>query len=60
LKHGKNPTVKQCKIIRNCGLNYRNWLVIKHTSTEMVLVHRETKHQRKISLKEKATGIEAR
>lgn len=40
MKHGKKPTVKQCKFIQSWGINHENWLVIKDTPTEMVLVHR--------------------
>jgi hypothetical protein len=48
LKHGRNPTVKQCEIIKNHGLDYREWLIVKHTSTEMIIIHRETKEQKSI------------
>jgi hypothetical protein len=48
LKHGRNPTVKQCEIIRDYGLNYHEWLVVKHISTEMIIVHRKTKEQKSI------------
>jgi hypothetical protein len=42
LKHGKNPTVRQKKLMTAWHLNYENWLVVKDTSTEMVIVHRAT------------------
>ena len=42
MKHGKKPTVRQCKIIKSAGLNAANWLVVKDTSTELVIVHRHS------------------
>ncbi|WP_169908369.1 DUF6906 family protein [Metabacillus halosaccharovorans] len=42
MKQGKNPTVKQKKIIKSFGLNYENWLVAKNLDDEMHLVHRFT------------------
>lgn len=40
MKNGKKPTVKQCNIISENGLNPKEWLVVKHTSTEIVLIRR--------------------
>lgn len=40
MKHGKKPTVAQRKFIKVNGLNSENWLVVKDTPTEMILVHR--------------------
>lgn len=40
MKHGKNPTVKQKKLITKMGLNVENWLVERETSDELVIVHR--------------------
>ena len=48
MKHGKNPTVKQKKLMTAWHLNCENWLVVKDTSTEMVIVHRDTGVQRAI------------
>lgn len=42
MKHGKNPTVKQKKLMTAWHLNYENWLVVKDTPAEMVIVHRDT------------------
>ena len=42
MKHGKKATHEQRKLIQRCGLDTREWLVAKDTSTEMVLVHRHT------------------
>lgn len=46
MKHGKNPTVAQCKIIANYkpakgkALNPENWLVIKNLPHLLVIRHR--------------------
>lgn len=42
MKHGKNPTVNQKKLMKSMGLNYKEWLVSKDTPTVMVVVHRHT------------------
>lgn len=41
MKHGKKPTYEQRKLIQEWGLDSHEWLVVKDTSTELVLVHRE-------------------
>jgi hypothetical protein len=40
LKHGKKPTVKQSILIQKWHLSPADWLVVKDTPEEMVLVHR--------------------
>lgn len=40
MKHGKNPTVRQKKLMTEWHLNYENWLVVKDTPTVMVIVNR--------------------
>lgn len=40
MKHGRKPTVAQCKLMQKKGLNHADWLVVKDTPTEMVLVNR--------------------
>lgn len=40
MKHGKKPTVAQRKLIDKKGLIAENWLVVKDTPKEMVVVHR--------------------
>lgn len=40
MKNGKKPTYEQRKLIQAWGLDTHEWLVVKDTSTEMVLVHR--------------------
>lgn len=42
MKHGKRPTVSQRKYIKSKGLNAENWLVVKDTPEQMVLVHRHS------------------
>lgn len=51
MKHGKKPSVRQCKIIKSAGLNVENWLVVKDTSTDLVLVHRHSDSTVKTILK---------
>ena len=48
LKNGKRPTVRQKKLMTQWHLNCDNWLVVKDTSTEMVIVHRDTGRTRTI------------
>ena len=40
MKNGKKPTVRQRKIIRYFGKIPENWLVVKNTPEEMVIVHK--------------------
>ena len=42
MKNGKRPTRAQKMLMTQWHLNYENWLVVKDTSTEMVIVHRTT------------------
>lgn len=42
MKHGKKPTVSQRKLIDKKGLIAENWLVVKDTPKEMVIVHRHS------------------
>jgi hypothetical protein len=53
LKHGRKPTVAQANLIRNVkasggNLDPAKWLIVKNTSTELVIVHRESRKQRVI------------
>ncbi len=44
MKHGKKPTVRQALFIqKNICLDPRDWLVVKDTSEEMLLVSRTDK-----------------
>ena len=49
MKHGKNPTVKQKKMLKSYGLNCDNWLIVKDTFAEIVIVHRHTETVRTIT-----------
>lgn len=40
MKHGKKPTYEQRKLMESKRLYTYDWLVVKDTPTEMVLVHR--------------------
>ena len=41
MKNGKKPTYNQRKQIERSGLDAHDWLVIKDTSTELVVVNRD-------------------
>lgn len=49
MKHGKNPTVAQCKLMEKHFLHPRDWLVVKDTPTEMVLLNRYSDSTKVIS-----------
>lgn len=40
MKHGKKPTVNQCRFLQSKGINCENWFVVKDTPKEMILIHR--------------------
>lgn len=40
MKNGKNPTREQRKLLQKSGLTPADWLVVKDTPEQMVLVHR--------------------
>ncbi len=40
MKNGKKPTLRQKKLMAEWGLNPLNWLVVKDTPAEMIVVHR--------------------
>ena len=42
MKHGKKPTYEQRKLMEQWGLDTYDWLVVKDTSTEMLIVHRNS------------------
>lgn len=53
MKHGKKPTKAQKIILKERHLNPDNWLIVKNTPEEMVVVHRYTSATRSIRLKRK-------
>lgn len=48
MKHGKNPTVRQKKLLKSFGLNYENWLVVTEDKQEIKIIHRHTDTVREI------------
>ena len=48
MKNGKNPTVAQRKLMYKWKLDWRDWLVVKDTPSEMHLVHRHFEKTKKI------------
>lgn len=48
MKNGKKPTYEQRKVIQMVGLDAHDWLVVKDTSTEMVLIHKYSNTSRTI------------
>ena len=52
MKHGKKPTVAQRKFMDAHGIIWQNWLVVKDTQEQMVLVHRHFDDRTKVIQKE--------
>ena len=48
MKHGKNPTREQRKLIEKWKLNSQDWLVVKDEPSKMTLQHRHFDHVVKI------------
>lgn len=48
MKHGKNPTVTQRKLMEKWKVNTMDWLVERETSSELVLRHRHFDDKTKI------------
>lgn len=42
MKHGKRPTVRQCKAIQNAGFDPAEYLVVKDTPEKLVIVARNS------------------
>ena len=42
MKHGTKPTYSQRTLMEEWKLDAHNWLVVKDTSTEMVIVHKHS------------------
>ena len=53
MKNGKKPTVAQRKFIKAHGLNAENWLVVKDTPEEMVVIHRYSDNTKRVIPKER-------
>lgn len=52
MKHGKNPTVAQKRLLKSLGLVPENWLIVKHTPMYLTVEHRISGEVRSITLKE--------
>lgn len=52
MKHGVKPTVAQRKLIAANRLQPANWLVVKDTPSEMVLVHRQFEDRTRVIRKD--------
>jgi hypothetical protein len=48
MKHGCKPTREQRKLIQQWNLDPAVWLVVKDTSTEMVLIHRHSDKTKRV------------
>lgn len=46
MKNGKKPTLAQKKLLQEQGLVPGNWLIVKDTSEEMVIVSRAALQKR--------------
>lgn len=55
MKHGKNPTKAQKMLLKKYHFSPDNWLIVKHTPEELLVVHRYTSATRRIRLKEETT-----
>ena len=53
MKSGQKPTRNQRRLIEKMRLDAHDWLVVKDTPTEMVIVHRHFEKQIKTIHKEK-------
>ncbi len=52
MKHGKNPTVAQKRLLKSLDLVPENWLIVKHTPDFLTVEHRVSGDVRSINLKE--------
>ena len=57
MKHGKNPTVRQKKLLKSFGLNCANWLVVTEDNKEMKIIHRHTDTVRIIDINSKSGRV---
>lgn len=48
MKHGKNPTLKQKKLMVENKYKWENWLVLKETAEGMKILNKFSGIQRKI------------
>ena len=52
MKHGKNPTVAQKRLLKSFGLVPENWLIVKHTPDYLTVQHRVSGQVRSVTLRE--------
>ena len=52
MKHGKNPTVAQKRLLKSLGLVPENRLIVKHTPQYLTVEHRVSGDVRSINFKE--------
>lgn len=52
MKHGKNPTVAQRKLLKSLGLVPETWLIVKHTPDVLTVEHRISGSVRSVNFKE--------
>ena len=52
MKHGKKPTREQRKLLQKWKLDPMDWLVVKDTPYEMVLIHRHSDRTMRVIPKE--------
>ena len=48
MKHGKNPTREQRKLMQKWKLDWRDWLVERENPTQLILIHRHFDKTKKI------------
>lgn len=53
MKHGKNPTVAQKKLLKSLGLVPENWLIVKHAPDNLTVDHRISGAVRNINMEDK-------
>ena len=48
MKNGKNPTKSQKQLLQQFGFQAEDWLIVKNTSTELLIQHRYTGRTRHV------------
>jgi len=55
MKHGKNPTRRQMKVLKSMRLIPQNWLIVKDCAERFEIVHRYT-GTRRVKIKTRANS----
>lgn len=50
MKHGRNPTREQKRIISAARLNHDNWFIHKVYPDRLELIHRHTDHLKQVKI----------